>query len=316
MALGGNALGDTPQKQLRQIKNAAHTIADLICAGHEVIVCHGNGPQVGMISLGLSAAAEQGVIKATVPLPECGAMSQGYIGYHLQNAITNELASRNMRKAAITVITQVVVDERDPAFQNPTKPVGPFFTKEKAQELERETHCTMMEDSGRGYRWVVPCPAPVDIVEKQVIQELLSGGNIVVAAGGGGIPVIKRDWELIGVPAVVDKDFAAEKLAELVCADCLVMLTAVDKVSIHFGRPNERPLSTITVEEAQRYCAEGEFGVGSMLPKVQAAIAFAKKGKETIITSLRNAAAALDGEDVCTRIRSCRSAACDQLHVG
>lgn len=302
MALGGNALGNSPKEQIELINEIAHIIVELVEDGNELIVCHGNGPQVGMINLGLSTAAEQGVISSYMPFPECGAMSQGYIGYHLQNALTNELERKELNRTATTVITQVVVDENDPAFLNPTKPVGSFYSLEKARELEREKNFTMMEDSGRGFRRVVPSPRPIDVVEKKAIKELLKGGNIVIAAGGGGIPVIKKDGKLIGVPAVIDKDFASEKLAELVSADYLVMLTAVDKVCINFGKPDERQLSHVTVDEAQRYCDEGQFGVGSMLPKMEAAISFAKKGGEAVITSLRNAAQAFRGEDVCTRI--------------
>ena len=296
IALGGNALGSTPAEQLELVRQTAKPIVDLIQEGNQVVIAHGNGPQVGMVNLGMSTAAEAGAIKSDMPFPECGAMSQGYIGYHLQNSIGNELAARGLAKDVATVVTQVLVDEADPAFQKPTKPIGAFYDKAAAEKIAAEQGYTMVEDDGRGYRQVVPSPKPVDVVEKNVIQSLIDAGHVVIAAGGGGIPVIRKDGRLLGTPAVIDKDFASAKLAELIGADMLVILTAVDRVAINWGKPEQKSLGGMSVAEAERYCGEGHFAPGSMLPKVQAAISFAKAGGTAIIASLENAAAALRGE--------------------
>lgn len=296
IALGGNALGSTPAEQLELVRQTAKPIVDLIQEGNQVVIAHGNGPQVGMINLGMSTAAEAGAIKSDMPFPECGAMSQGYIGYHLQNSIGNELAARGLAKDVATVITQVLVDEADPAFQKPTKPIGAFYDKAAAEKIAAEKGYTMVEDAGRGYRQVVPSPKPIDVVEKNMIQSLIDAGHVVIAAGGGGIPVIRKDGRLLGTPAVIDKDFASAKLAELIDADMLVILTAVDRVAINWGKPEQKALGEMSVAEAERYCGEGHFAPGSMLPKVQAAISFAKAGGTAIIASLENAAAALRGE--------------------
>ena len=296
IALGGNALGNTPYEQLALVTETAKPIVDLIEQGNEVIIAHGNGPQVGMINLGMSTAAEAGAIKSDMPFPECGAMSQGYIGYHLQNAIGNELAARGMKKDVATVVTQVLVDENDPAFQNPTKPVGAFYDKQTAERIAKEKGYTMVEDAGRGYRQVVPSPKPIDVIEKNTVNALIKDGCVVITVGGGGIPVIRKDGKLNGTPAVIDKDFASAKLAELVQADALVILTAVDRVAINWGKPNQQSLDEMSVEEAEKYCAEGHFAPGSMLPKVKAAISFAKAGGTAIIASLENAGKAVRGE--------------------
>ena len=296
IALGGNALGNTPYEQLALVTETAKPIVDLIAQGNEVIIAHGNGPQVGMINLGMSTAAEAKAIKSDMPFPECGAMSQGYIGYHLQNAIGNELASRGMAKDVATVVTQVLVDEADPAFQHPTKPVGAFYDKETADRIAAEKGYTMVEDAGRGYRQVVPSPKPIDVIEKNTVNALIKDGCVVITVGGGGIPVIRKDGKLYGTPAVIDKDFASAKLAELVQADALVILTAVDRVAINWGKPNQQSLDEMSVEEAEKYCAEGHFAPGSMLPKVKAAISFAKAGGTAIIASLENAGKAVRGE--------------------
>ena len=288
IALGGNALGNTPYEQLQLVTETAKPIVDLIAQGNEVVIAHGNGPQVGMINLGMSTAAEAKAIKSDMPFPECGAMSQGYIGYHLQNAIGNELAERGMNKEVATVVTQVLVDENDPAFQNPTKPVGAFYDKETADKIAAEKGYTMVEDAGRGYRQVVPSPKPIDVIEKNTVNALIKDGCVVITVGGGG--------KLYGTPAVIDKDFASAKLAELVKADALVILTAVDRVCINWGKPNQESLSEMTVEQAEKYCEEGHFAPGSMLPKVKAAISFAKAGGTAIIASLENAGAAVKGE--------------------
>ncbi len=296
IALGGNALGNTPYEQLKLVTETAKPIVDLIEAGNQVVIAHGNGPQVGMINLAMSTAANAKAIKSDMPFPECGAMSQGYIGYHLQNSIQNELRARGIEKSVATVVTQVLVDENDPAFQHPSKPIGAFYSKEEAEKIAAEKGYTMVEDAGRGYRQVVPSPKPVDVVEKNMVNTLIDAGHVVITVGGGGIPVVEKDGKLVGVPAVIDKDFASAKLAELVKADALVILTAVDRVSINWGKPNQESLERMTCAEAEQYCKEGHFAPGSMLPKVQAAMSFAKTGGEAIIASLQNAAAALRGE--------------------
>ena len=298
IALGGNALGNTAAEQLQLVTETAKSIVDLIAAGNEVVVAHGNGPQVGMINLGLSTAAEAKAIKADMPFPECGAMSEGYIGYHLQQAIGNELASRGMDKPVATIVTQTVVSADDPAFQNPTKPVGAFYDKETAERIAAEKGYTMVEDAGRGYRQVVPSPKPFDIVEKASIKALVDVGHVVIAVGGGGVPVIRDNGKLSGTPAVIDKDFGSELLAELLDADMLVILTAVDQVAINFNKPDQKGLDKLSVAEAKEYIAQGQFAKGSMLPKVEAAVKFveSKPGRKSLITSLAKAKEALAGK--------------------
>lgn len=297
IALGGNALGNDPESQKEAVRHTSKSIVDLIQEGNQVIISHGNGPQVGMINLAMDAASKSEVSTPEMPFPECGAMSQGYIGYHLQNAIQNELNKRNLNMAVATIVTQVVVDKEDPAFNNPTKPVGSFYSKEEADKMIAKGF-SFKEDAGRGYRRVVPSPKPVDIVEIESIKSLIAAGQVVIAAGGGGIPVIQGDNGLEGVPAVIDKDFSTAKLAELVDADSLIILTAVEKVAIRFGKPNQLWLADLTIEEAERYINDKEFAEGSMLPKVRAAISFAssKKGRKTLITSLEKAADGLLGK--------------------
>ena len=298
IALGGNALGNTPYEQLALVTETAKPIVDLIEQGNEVIIAHGNGPQVGMINLGMATAAEAGAIKSDMPFPECGAMSQGYIGFHLQNAIGNELAARGIEKDVATVVTQVLVDESDPAFQNPTKPVGAFYDKATAETLAKEKGFTMVEDAGRGYRRVVPSPKPVDVIEKNTVKALVSSGAVVITVGGGGIPVVRKDGQLVGTPAVIDKDFASAKLAELLDADMLVILTAVEKVAINFGKPDQKGLYELTPDEARKYIEEKQFAPGSMLPKVQAAVSFAesKAGRTALITLLEKAKDGIAGK--------------------
>ena len=298
IALGGNALGNTPAEQLALVRETAKPIVDLIAEGNEVVIAHGNGPQVGMINLGMSTAAEAGAIKSDMPFPECGAMSQGYIGYHLQNAIGNELAARGMHKDVATVVTQVLVSEDDPAFQKPPKPVGAFYDKETAERIAKEKGYTMVEDAGRGYRQVVPSPKPIDVIEKNTVQALVNAGTVVITVGGGGIPVVRKDGKLYGTPAVIDKDFASAKLAELLDADMLIILTAVEKVAINFRKENEQWLSDLTPELARRYMDEGQFAPGSMLPKVQAAVSFAesKPGRTALITLLEKAKDGIAGK--------------------
>jgi len=297
VALGGNALGNTPEDQLELVKYTAKPIVDLIQAGNQVIVAHGNGPQVGMINLAMEMSASLTSSTPEMPFPECGAMSQGYIGFHLQNAIREELGRRNMDIPVATIVTQVIVDRDDPAFQNPTKPIGAFCTEEEALQIRSEKGYQMVEDSGRGWRRVVPSPKPVDVAEKETIRLLVEKGHIAITVGGGGIPVVREGHGLIGVPAVIDKDFASAKIAELLNADYIIILTAVDQVAIHYGKENEQWLSTMTVEEAHRYIGEGHFAPGSMLPKVQAAIQFAesKPGRKALITSLERAVDGIEG---------------------
>lgn len=298
IALGGNALGNTATEQLALVSNTAKAIVDLIAEGNEVVIAHGNGPQVGMINLGLSTAAEAGAIKADMPFPECGAMSEGYIGYHLQQAIGNELASRSMSKPVATIVTQTVVSEDDPAFQNPTKPVGAFYDKETADRIAKEKGYTMVEDAGRGYRQVVPSPKPFDIVEAESIKALFNAGHVVIAVGGGGIPVVRKDGKVYGTPAVIDKDFGSELLAELLDADVLVILTAVEKVAINFNKPDQKGLDDLTPAQAKVYMDENQFAKGSMLPKVQAAVKFAesKPGRTALITLLEKAKDGIAGK--------------------
>lgn len=298
VALGGNALGNTPEEQIQAVRHTAKPIVDLIADGHEVIIAHGNGPQVGMINLAMDVASKSSAATPEMPFPECGAMSQGYIGYHLQNAIREELLERDMQIPVATVVTQVIVDKNDSAFENPTKPVGAFYSKEEAEKLMTEKGFVMKEDSGRGYRRVVASPLPIDVAEKETIKTLVDNNQVVIAVGGGGIPVYAEGNKLIGIPAVIDKDFASAKLAEILDADYLIILTAVEQVAINFGKENEQWLSTLTINEAEKYIEEGHFAPGSMLPKVKAAISFAesKEGRKALITSLEKASAGIAGQ--------------------
>lgn len=297
VALGGNALGNSPAEQIELVKQTAKPIVDLIQEGHEVILAHGNGPQVGMINLAMQTASDSEAATPEMPFPECGAMSQGYIGYHLQNAIREELLNRNMQVPVATVITQVIVDKDDQAFQNPSKPIGAFYSKEESEKLVEEKGYVMIEDSGRGYRRVVASPLPVDVAEKETIKALVDHGHVVITVGGGGIPVIQEGNRLIGVPAVIDKDFASSKIAEILDADYLIILTAVEQVAINFGQENEKWLSELSLDECNQYIEEGHFAPGSMLPKVKAAMKFAesKKGRRSLITSLERAADGIAG---------------------
>lgn len=299
VALGGNALGDSPEQQLELVKGTAEPIVDLVEKGYDVIIVHGNGPQVGMINLAMEFSANKGGNTPYMPFPECGAMTQGYIGYHLQQAIQDELKARGIRKACATVITRVVVDGTDPGFQNPTKPVGSFYTKEEADAIAAEKGFTFVEDSGRGYRRVVPSPAPRRIVELEVVEQLVSAGNIVITVGGGGIPVVETEAGLKGVAAVIDKDRASALLARDVKADQLIILTAVDRVCVNFNKPDQRELSSMTLAEAREYIDQGQFAPGSMLPKVQSCMEFVQSsanGGTALITSLSRASEALNGK--------------------
>lgn len=287
LALGGNALGNTPEEQLELVKQTAISIVDLIEDGNDVIIGHGNGPQVGMINLA-AEHAKTSKIGPEIPFPECGAMSQGYIGYHLGQAITNELNSRNIDKNCSTIVTQVVVDENDLAFSNETKPIGSFYTEEEARRLSKETGYKYVEDSGRGYRRVVASPDPINIVEINTINKLSNLGDVVIAVGGGGIPVVKTKNGYQGISAVIDKDKSCSLLAKSLDADMLIILTAVEKVAINFGKENQTNLDSLTLEDANRYISENQFAAGSMLPKIEASIDFVENSTngKAIITSL------------------------------
>lgn len=299
LALGGNALGNTLPEQMQAVKGTAKAIAGLIQAGNEVVIAHGNGPQVGMINLAMEAAGKTEAKTPYIPMSVCVAMSQGYIGYDLQNALREELLSRGMDVPVATIITQVVVDKDDPAFQNPTKPIGAFYTEEEARAIMAEKpDYIMKEDAGRGWRRVVASPKPTDVVEKETVKAMLNAGQVPIAVGGGGIPVCVEGNHLTGASAVVDKDFASAKLAELLDADFLIILTAVEKVAVNFRKPDEKWLDTLSLEEAQRYIEEGQFAPGSMLPKVEAAMGFAasKPGRRALITLLEKAEDGIAGK--------------------
>ena len=298
IALGGNALGNTPREQLELVKKTASTIVDLVEEGYDVVVGHGNGPQVGMVNLAFENSHNNGGGTPEMPFPECGAMTQGYIGYHLQQSIGKELKQRRINKAVATIITQVEVDKADQAFENPTKPIGSFYSKQDADRIAAETGYTFVEDAGRGYRRVVPSPKPVSIVELKTVETLLNEGTIVITVGGGGIPVIKNTAYFEGVAAVIDKDRASAKLALDLKADMLVILTAVDKVSLNFNRPDQIDLDEMSLEEAEKCIQEGQFAKGSMLPKVESCIEYVSHTPDgkALITSLEKAKEALQGK--------------------
>ena len=293
VALGGNALGSTLPEQMAAVKKTAGAIVDLIAAGHDVVVAHGTGPQVGMLQQAMTLLTRSDPERyIPCPLSVCVAMSQGYIGYDLQNALREALLDRGIHKGVSTVLTQVEVDPDDPAFAHPTKPIGAFMTKEEASHLVETREYDVMEDAGRGYRRVVASPMPKAIVEIESIRDMVEAGLVVVACGGGGIPVFRTvGHHLRGAAAVIDKDFASCVLAEQLEADTLIILTAVEKVAVNFGRPDQRWLDELTLEEARRYLAEGQFAPGSMRPKVEAAVRFAGSapGRTALITLLEKA---------------------------
>ena len=299
LALGGNALGNNLPEQMIAVRQTAKAIVDLIAEGHEVVVAHGNGPQVGMIQNAMTELVRSDPEKyIPCPLSVCVAMSQGYIGYDLQNALREEMLRRGIDRGVATVLTQVEVDPADPAFRHPTKPIGAFMTKEEADRLVAERDYQVVEDAGRGYRRVVASPKPQAIVELGTIRALVETDHVVVACGGGGIPVFKTDeFHLKGAAAVIDKDFAASKLAQQLNADTLIILTAVEKVAVHYGKPDVRWLDSLTPAEAQKYMDDGEFAPGSMLPKVQAAVEFAQSapGRTALITLLEKAKEGIAG---------------------
>ena len=297
VALGGNALGKTPEEQLSLITHTAETIVDLIEAGEDVIVTHGNGPQVGMIKVATDTAHEVAGT-ASIPFPECGAMSQGYIGYHLQQAIDGELSKRGISRQCLSIITQTEVARDDPAFHKPTKPVGAFFTKEAAEKEMKETGKIFVEDAGRGWRWVVASPLPVKIIEAPTIAQLVDAGTVVIACGGGGVPVIAEGGGYVGVPAVIDKDRSAALLAEQVSADTLLILTATDGAYKDYGTADQTIISTMNIDEAENAVSQGWFAEGSMLPKIDACISFVRNvpAGVAIVSSLERARDALEGK--------------------
>lgn len=304
VALGGNALGNNPEEQLGLLENTAKIIVKLITLGHDVILTHGNGPQVGQISLAMEYS-HSGINTPYMPFAECGSMSQGYIGYQLQQVLENELKKQHIAKSCVTVITQVLVDAKDQAFKNPTKPIGAFYSKEEAKKIAKEKKQTFVSDAGRGFRRVVPSPKPIDILEKKAIKLLVDNGVIVIATGGGGIPVIKdkKTNNYKGVDAVIDKDKTASLMAKELNADMLLILTAIPKVCLNFNQENELPLNEMTVAEAKQYIKNNEFAPGSMLPKIEACIDFVKDDskKVAMITSLKDAFY-LDKKNIGTKI--------------
>ncbi|WP_369282696.1 carbamate kinase [Oscillibacter sp. GMB15532] len=297
IALGGNALGNNLPEQMIAVKQTAKAIVDLIEEGHQVVIAHGNGPQVGMINVAMTTLSREDPSHPMAPMSVCTAMSQGYIGYDLQNALREELLNRGMNKPVATVLTQVEVNGEDPAFQKPTKPIGAFMTEAEAEEMRRRGNA-VMEDAGRGWRRCVASPRPVSIIEIETIRAMSDAGQIVVACGGGGIPVIREGNHLRGAGAVIDKDFASELLAEELDADSLIILTAVEKVAVNFGKPDQTWLDSMTPDQARVYEQEGQFAPGSMLPKVQAAVKFAesKAGRTALITLLEKARDGIAGK--------------------
>ena len=297
IALGGNALGKEPKEQLDLLKGVAKIIVNLVKEGNSIVLTHGNGPQVGQILLAMDYSANGEAGTPSMPFAECGSMSQGYIGYHLQQCLQEELNKQGIEKDCATIVTQVLVDLNDKAFENPTKPIGMFYSKEEAEAIEKEKGYIFVEDSGRGYRRVVPSPKPIDIIEKGIISKLVDDDNLVIAVGGGGIPVVRGENGLEGVAAVIDKDRSAALLAREINADMLLILTAVDKVFINYNTPDQMALDELTIEEANSYIESGHFAKGSMLPKVEACMEFVKGnvGKKAIIGSLEKASEAING---------------------
>ena len=298
IALGGNALGNTPKQQLELVRETASTIADLVEEGYEVVIGHGNGPQVGMVNLAFETSHASGGKTPEMPFPECGAMTQGYIGYHLQQSISREFRKRGINKPVVTVITQVEVSKDDPAYLNPTKPIGSFYSQQEAERIAEETGYVFKEDAGRGYRRVVPSPKPVSIVELDTVETLMKNGTVVITVGGGGIPVVKEDDGYSGVAAVIDKDRASSLLAVDLKADMLMILTAVDRVYVNFNKPDQKEIASMNIEEAEKYIAEKQFAAGSMLPKVEACLDYLRNCPTgtALITSLHRAKDALKGQ--------------------
>ncbi len=297
LALGGNALGADLAEQMVAVQSTSNAIADLVEQGHHVVITHGNGPQVGMIQMAFEAASMTYAHSPVLPMSVCVALSQGYIGYDLQNALHEALLNRGIDKPVATLITQVEVDENDPAFADPTKPIGSFFSKEEADAMvAKGAH--MKEDAGRGWRRVVASPQPIDVIEKKTVRLMFDAGQVVITVGGGGIPVTRHGHHLKGASAVVDKDLASAKLAEMIDADLLIILTAVEKVALNFRKPNQQWLDRLSIEDGERYLAEGHFAEGSMRPKVESALSFAssKPGRQALITMLSKAREGIEGK--------------------
>lgn len=297
IAFGGNALGNNPKEQQALIKKAVKNVVPLVKEGHQIIIGHGNGPQVGVINLAFEDSYANEDIPY-MPFPECTAMSQGYIGYHLQKGLRDVLEEEGLEKKIVTIVTQVVVDKQDPSFKNPTKPVGPFYSKRMAEKLMAESGEKYVEDAGRGYRKVVASPKPLEIVEIETVRDLIKTGHIVIAGGGGGVPIYKQN-EAKGANAVIDKDLVSALMAKELDADRLIILTNVEQAQLHYGTPQATKVGSISLEEARQYVEEGHFAKGSMLPKIQAAMNFVEAtGHKAVITSLTNLKNALDGINV------------------
>ena len=297
IAFGGNALGNNPKEQQALIKKAVKNVVPLVKQGHEIIINHGNGPQVGIINLAFEDSYENEDIPY-MPFPECTAMSQGYIGYHLQKGLRDVLEEEGINKKIVTLVTQVIVDKNDPSFKNPTKPVGPFYTKRMAEKLMAESGEKYVEDAGRGYRKVVASPKPLEIVEIETIKDLVSTGHIVIAGGGGGVPIYKQN-EAKGANAVIDKDLVSSLMAQNLNADMLIILTNVKQAELNYNTPDAKKVGSISLEEAKKYIDEGHFAKGSMLPKIQAAINFVEAtGNHAVITALTNLENAIELKDV------------------
>ena len=296
IALGGNALGKSPWEQLNLLTNVSKIIVDLVSRGEDIVLTHGNGPQVGQIVLAMDYAANGEVKTPSMPFAECGSMSQGYIGYQMQQSIYNELKVRGLQKNVVSVVTQVLVDENDKAFSNPTKPIGMFYSEEEAEKIKNEKGYHFMEDAGRGFRRVVPSPIPKKIIEGSVIEELVNNGNVVIAVGGGGIPVVNTPDGLKGIDAVIDKDKSAALLGKEIGADTLLILTSVDAAYLNYNTENMQKIDSLTIEEAEKYISKGEFAKGSMLPKIEACMEFVRDDdkKLAIITSLDKVGDALN----------------------
>ena len=298
LALGGNALGNNLFEQRLAVAAAAVPMVDLIQAGHELAICHGNGPQVGMIDLAFEAASRTVDTVHAMPLSTDGAMSQGYIGFGIQKALYRELRERSLDKMAASIVTQVLVDPDDPAFAHPSKPIGSFYTAEEAEAImQADPSLLFREDAGRGWRRVVASPEPQEIIEIEVIRSLINSGYIVIACGGGGLPVVRDGAGLLPWEAVIDKDLAGELMAECLDASIFMILTAVEQVALDFGKPTQRWLSNLSADEADAYAAQGHFAPGSMLPKIQAAVRFvrSKPGRKALITSLERALDGIEG---------------------
>ena len=297
IAFGGNALGNNPKEQQALIKKAVKNVVPLVKEGHQIIIGHGNGPQVGVINLAFEDSYANEDIPY-MPFPECTAMSQGYIGYHLQKGLRDVLEEEGLFKKIVTIVTQVVVDKNDPSFKNPTKPVGPFYSKRMAEKLMAESGEKYIEDSGRGYRKVVASPKPLEIVEIETIRDLMKTDHIVIAGGGGGVPIYKQN-EAKGANAVIDKDLVSSLMARELNADALIILTNVKQAELNYGKPDAQKVGSISLETAKQYIEEGHFAKGSMMPKIQAAVNFVEAtGKKAVITSLNNLENALKGINV------------------